>query len=153
VFLAAGSGGSGVSVLILIVVLGGGYLLFIRSIQRKQRNQAADQQNMRAALTVGTEIVTIGGLFGTVVDVEDDAVTLEISDGVTARYDRNAIARVITPADAEEDSADEDDVDDHDVDEDDADENDADAHLVDNNERIDGTDLDVTANSIIEKKD
>jgi preprotein translocase subunit YajC len=136
VYLAAGSSGSGLSFIILIVVLGGGYLLFVRSIQRKQRNQASAAQDMRSSLTPGTEIVTIGGLFGTVVEVDDEAVTLEISDGVTARYDRNAIARVITQVDDADDEAD--------------DENDVDSDLVHD---TDSTDLDTTANSIIDKKD
>jgi preprotein translocase subunit YajC len=126
--LAASSGGSSLSFLILIVVLGGGYLLFIRSIQRKQRAQAATQQSMRESLIPGTEIVTIGGLYATVVDVDDDSVTLEISEGVTSRYDRNAIARVVTPV---EDTSDED----------------------ESADETDSTDLDATAHSIIDKQD
>lgn len=143
-YLAAGKGGSGLSWIILIVVLGGVYLLFIRSIQRKQRNQASSQQQMRNSLDVGAEIVTIGGLYGTVVDVDDDSVMLEISEGVTARYDRNAIARVITPA---EDSADES------ADDDDSDDHSADDHSVDADAEADHSGVDATANSVIEKKD
>jgi len=107
---ASNSGGSSLGFILLIVVLGGGYLLFIRSIQRKQRNQQNSQQQMRDSLTIGTEIVTIGGLYGTVVDVDEESVTLEISDGVTARYDRNAVARFLTPAeDTADDAVDDDD--------------------------------------------
>jgi preprotein translocase subunit YajC len=128
VYQAASGGGSSLPFLILIVVLGGGYLLFIRSIQRKQRNQTSAQQNMRSALTPGTEIVTIGGMYGIVVDVDDDSVMLEIADGVTARYDRNAIARVVTPADeVDEDTTDEDAADEDETDATDQDEIDQDA--------------------------
>ena len=117
--------------LLVILVLGLLYVLFVRSMRRKQQNQASDQQNMRNSLTPGTEIVTIGGLYGTVVDVDDDSVTLEISEGVTARYDRNAIARVVTPVEADETAEEADDSD----------------------GETDSTDLDVTANSVIEQKD
>ena len=50
---------------------------------------------MQSALGPGDDIVTIGGLHATVVAVEDDVVTLELSPGVTARYARPAIARVL----------------------------------------------------------
>ena len=49
----------------------------------------------RAAGRSGDEIVTIGGLHATVVAVDDDVVTVEISPGVNARYARPAIARVL----------------------------------------------------------
>ena len=124
--------------LIILIVLGGGYLLFIRSVQRKQRARAADAQNMRTAVDVGSEIVTIGGLYATVVGGDDDSVMLEIADGVTVRYDRAAVARVVTLADS--------------VDPDASDENDADADLV-SSDSTDGTDLDTTAHSIIDSKD
>ena len=128
---ASGGGGSSLPFLLVILVLGLLYVLFIRSMRRKQQNQASEQQNMRNALTPGTEIVTVGGLYGTVVDVDDDSVTLEISEGVTARYDRNAIARVVTPAEEDETAEEADDSD----------------------GETDSTDLDVTANSVIEQKD
>ena len=56
---------------------------------------------MQSALGPGDEVVTIGGLHATVVDVADDVVTVEISPGVNARYARPAIAKVVkqTPAD------------------------------------------------------
>jgi preprotein translocase subunit YajC len=115
--------------------------MFVRSIQRKQRNQAAAQQDMRSSLIPGTEIVTIGGLFGTVVDVDDESVTLEISEGVTARYDRNAIAKVVTPVEAEDELVD---------DQDDDAQNGTDTDLVSESDK---TELDDIANSIIKKKD
>ncbi len=55
---------------------------------------------MRSALDIGTEIVTIGGLYGTVVGGDDDSVMLEIADGVIVQFDRNAIAKVITPSES-----------------------------------------------------
>jgi len=66
------------------------YLLFIRP-QSKRRREAEQMQRQ-----IGPEdkIITIGGLYGTVVSTDDESVTLEISPGVTARYSRQAIARV-----------------------------------------------------------
>lgn len=74
------------------------YLLFIRP-QSKRRREA---EQMQRALGAGDKIVTIGGLYGTVVEADDEAVTLEISPGVTARYARQSIARVLTSASSPE---------------------------------------------------
>jgi preprotein translocase subunit YajC len=130
---ATKSNGSSLPLLLLIVVLGVVYFVFMRNMRRKQQAQAADQQSMRTNLSPGTEIVTIGGLYGTVVDMDDDSVMLEISDGVTARYDRNAIAKVLSTPETDEtdDDGDQDDLD----------------------HELHSTDLDATANSIVEQKD
>jgi preprotein translocase subunit YajC len=76
------------------------YFLMIRP-QSKKRREAT---TMQSSLGPGDEIVTIGGLYGTVTDVDDETVTLEISPGVTARYARQAVGRVLTSNAAEEET-------------------------------------------------
>ena len=70
------------------------YFLMIRPQQKRRRAT----ESMQRAMGPGDEIVTVGGLYGTVVDINDDVVTLEIAPGVTARYARAAIGKVVTPA-------------------------------------------------------
>src|SRR4029450_7924976 len=90
---AQAQGGSSFMPLLLIVLLFGVmYFMMIRPQQKRRR----EAQAMQAALGPGDQIVTIGGLHGTVVAVDDDVVTLEISPGITARYAPPAIARVTT---------------------------------------------------------
>jgi len=87
---AGGFGGIGpfiIPVLLFAVV----YLMMIRP-QQKRRREALELQS---ALGPGDQIVTIGGLHATVVSLGDDTVELEISPGVTTRYARQAIARVL----------------------------------------------------------
>ena len=92
-YAAAASGGSSLMPLLMIVLLFGVmYFMMIRPQQKRRR----EAQAMQSALGPGDEIVTIGGLHATVVAVEDDVVTVEISPGVNARYARPAIARVLT---------------------------------------------------------
>lgn len=67
------------------------YLLFIRP-QSKRRREA---EQMQRTLGNGDKVITIGGLYGTVVGSDDESVTLEIQPGVAARYARQAIARVL----------------------------------------------------------
>lgn len=91
--------------LLIVLLFGVMYFMMIRPQQKRRR----EAQQMQSALGPGDEIVTIGGLHATVVSVDDDVVTVEISPGVTARYARPAIARVVRqePAAAEEPVAEE----------------------------------------------
>jgi preprotein translocase subunit YajC len=86
--------------LLIVLLFGVMYFMMIRPQQKRRR----EAQAMQSALGPGDDIVTIGGLHATVVAVEDDVVTLELSPGVTARYARPAIARVLKqePVAAEE---------------------------------------------------
>ena len=77
--------------LLIVLLFGVMYFMMIRPQQKRRR----EAQAMQSALGPGDDIVTIGGLHATVVAVEDDVVTLELSPGVTARYARPAIARVL----------------------------------------------------------
>jgi preprotein translocase subunit YajC len=72
------------------------WLLILRPARQRQRAV----MEVQAALAPGTEVVTAAGLYGTVVSVESDVVVLEVAPGVTNRYARQAIVRVLTPTDA-----------------------------------------------------
>ncbi len=98
-FLAATStGGSSLYSLALFVVLGLAiYFLMLRP-QNKRRREAA---SMQSNLGPGDEVQTVGGLFGTVVEVDGDVVTIEPSPGVELRFVRGAIARIVTRAESE----------------------------------------------------
>lgn len=74
-------------------------VLITMRTRRQQREMVAMQQR----LTVGQEVMTSSGLFGTVVDVQPDSVVLQVADGVRTRWAKPAIARVLTPADSETD--------------------------------------------------
>ncbi len=63
---------------------------------------------MQSSIGPGDEIVTIGGLVGTVESIDDNFVYLQVAPEVVTKYRRQAIAQVLTPA------ADNDDEDEHD---------------------------------------
>src|SRR6266571_389255 len=77
------------------------YFLLIRPQQRRARAQ----RELIQSVDVGDEVVTIGGIFGTVRAVDDDAISVEVSPGTTLRFVRSAIARKLTPDDEEEEEA------------------------------------------------
>jgi len=98
--LAANSGGAGsfMPILMIVLLFGVMYFMMIRPQQKRRR----EAESMQSSLGPGAEVVTIGGLYGHVVSVDDDTVTLEVAPGVQNRYARPAIARVVSggPVDA-----------------------------------------------------
>ncbi|MFE6970343.1 preprotein translocase subunit YajC [Isoptericola sp. NPDC057653] len=97
------------SIIILFVVLAG-LMFFMSSRSRKQQRA---QQEFRSQLAPGQEVMTGSGLFGTVVEIdeENDTVTIESSPGTQTRWLRAAIAkRVDTPVEDATEAADETDV-------------------------------------------
>ena len=95
------SGGSLLSLLFPLVLLGGVfYFLLLRPNRTRQRQQ----QSLLESLKVGDEVMTAGGIFGTLKDIdeEDDTVTVEIAPGTDVRMLRRAIAqRLVDEADEE----------------------------------------------------
>jgi preprotein translocase subunit YajC len=79
------------------------YFLLIRPQQRRARQQ----RELTQTTEVGDEVVTIGGLFGVVREVDDDSVLLEVAPGTELRFLRSAIARKLTVEDEAPDDADE----------------------------------------------
>ena len=103
---------------ILIIVLLFGVLWF--AMIRPQRAKVQAQQRMLGTVAPGDEILTVGGIYGIVQELEPDEdggdLIVEIADGIHVRIARKALATVIKPEDDEEDADDEDgDSDDDDV--------------------------------------
>ena len=80
--------------IVLLLFLGLMYFVLIRPQQRQQKKR----NQMLQRMTVGDDVVTIGGLHGNVVaidDAEDNAtVDLLVTDDVVLRFRRSAIAEV-----------------------------------------------------------
>ena len=85
--------GSAAGFLISIVLLGGAFWLLI--VRPRQRQMAAHSQLM-GQLSEGDEIMTSSGIYGTVRQIGDTVVHVEIAPDVTIRVARGAIARRIT---------------------------------------------------------
>jgi preprotein translocase subunit YajC len=69
---------------------------------RPQRRRQLEQQRMIDSLRVGQEIVTAGGLYGTVTEVVADEVRAEIADGIEVRIAKRAIAGIVSEEEDEE---------------------------------------------------
>jgi preprotein translocase subunit YajC len=72
--------------LILIVVVF--YFFFIRP----QMKRSKDQKKFRESLQKGQKIITIGGIHGRIVEIQDTTVTIEVENNVRFRVEKSAIA-------------------------------------------------------------
>lgn len=79
--------------LLIVVVM---YFLMIRPQQRKQKAHQA----LISSLKNGDEVVTAGGLYGTVAGIDDkkNSIYLKISGDVKVKVERHAISRVLSEA-------------------------------------------------------
>ena len=86
--------------LIILIVLVVAFVWF--TVLRPQRRRQAEQEDLFATLRVGDEIVTAGGVYGTIRALRDDVLEVEIAPGTTVRVARRAVAGKIEPEDEEE---------------------------------------------------
>ena len=100
-------------VIIMALMLGVMYVLMVRP----QRQKQSQQQAMINDASVGDDVLTTGGIYGTITEAEGDDVVVEIASGISVHMTRRGIAAVLPP---EEDVEDDDDLleaEDDDVDE------------------------------------
>jgi preprotein translocase subunit YajC len=84
-------------------VQGGGFLIFLVAmfaimyflVIRPQKNKQRAVQDMLSRVGPGDEIITIGGIYGDVIEVADDRVVLEIAEDVHIEVARKAISQVV----------------------------------------------------------
>jgi preprotein translocase subunit YajC len=95
------SGGSLIGLALPILLIVGFYFLLIRP----QRNRQRQQQALVASLEVGDEVMTNGGIFGTIVDIDDDEgiVIVEIAPGTRIRMLRQGISQRFVEDEIDED--------------------------------------------------
>jgi len=82
------SGGSPWSMpLLLVAFVAIMYFFMIRPQQKKQK----EIQKMRESLKVGDRVITSGGVYGKIKEVEDKAFIVEIADGVKVKVDKASV--------------------------------------------------------------
>jgi preprotein translocase subunit YajC len=93
---------------LVIIILLFGLMWFL--LIRPQQARAKAQQQLLRTVEVGDEILTVGGIYGIVQELEPDEeggdLVVEIADGIHVRIARKALATVIKPEDDDEDADD-----------------------------------------------
>ena len=85
--------------IVMVLLLGVMYVLMIRPQRKRQQNH----QSMIDSCGVGEDVLTTGGIYGTVTHAEGDDIVVEIADGVTVHMTRRGIAAVLPPEEDEDD--------------------------------------------------
>lgn len=73
---------------------------------RRQKREAEKVTRMQESVKVGDRVITTSGLYGTVVDLDDDTIDLEIAEDVVTTWLRAAIREVRPVDDADEETTD-----------------------------------------------
>jgi len=68
------------------------FAIFYFMLIRPQRKQEKNRQNMINSLNKNDEVVTTGGIHGTIVNTKEKSVTLRIDENVKIEIEKNSIA-------------------------------------------------------------
>ena len=95
-----------------LIIIAAMFVLLWALLIRPQKAKQQAQKRMLSEVAPGDEILTVGGIYGIVVEVEeeDDDLVVEIADGIHVRISRRAVASVVKPDDDDEAAAADDDV-------------------------------------------
>ena len=92
-----------------LILLAAMFVLLWALLIRPQRQRQQKQQQLLSSVAAGDEVLTVGGLYGIVTEIdEDDDLIVEIAEGIRVRIARRAVGGVVKPED-ETDEVDEDD--------------------------------------------
>jgi preprotein translocase subunit YajC len=84
-------------ILVYFAIIAVAFFLLIVLPQRRRTNA---HRALLASLQVGDEVITIGGILGTIRELDDEKIQLEVAEGIVLTVARNAIAQSVvdTPA-------------------------------------------------------
>lgn len=71
-------------------------LIFYFLLYRPQKKARQEREEMLNSLKIGSRIITIGGIYGTVSELKNDSVKLKIADNVEIEVIKNAVNNILT---------------------------------------------------------
>lgn len=86
------------SILLIVGLIVIFYFMLIRPQQKRMRQQMELMNNLR----VGDDVMTSAGIYGTISEIEEDTVLLEVAEDVLIRVAKNAVVRNFTQHEEEE---------------------------------------------------
>ncbi len=88
-FAEGGAPASGFTQLVPLILI---MLVFWFLLIRPQQNRAKEHRSLIESLKKGDKVITNAGIFGSVTDVKDNYLNIEIADGVRIKIQRDAVA-------------------------------------------------------------
>lgn len=84
----------------LLIVVAFAFLYFV--LIRPQKKRQLQARQMLDSVSIGSEVVTAGGIYGRITELHDDDVMIEIAPNLQVKLARRAIGAVIPPPDEPE---------------------------------------------------
>jgi len=88
-FAEGGASASSFTQLVPLILI---MLIFWFLLIRPQQKRAKEHRNMVEGLKKGDKVMTNGGIYGSITDVKDDFLKVEIAEGVRVKIQRDAVA-------------------------------------------------------------
>ena len=82
--------GGGLSMWIMLALI---FVVMWFFMIRPQKKQQKELQNFRDSLKKGDKVVTIGGIYGTVTEIKEASVLIEVDNGVKIRVSKQALVK------------------------------------------------------------
>ena len=77
-------------------------VIFYFLLWRPQKKQQKERASLLGSLKKGQKIVTIGGIYGAIVELDDEKVKVQVSEKVELTFARTAVANVLSKKNKEE---------------------------------------------------
>ena len=77
-------------------------VIFYFLLWRPQKKQQKERASLLGSLKKGQKIVTIGGIYGEIVELDDEKVKVQVSEKVELTFARTAVANVLSKKNMEE---------------------------------------------------
>jgi preprotein translocase subunit YajC len=90
-----GGGGSMISTLVMFSLI---IFIFYFMIIRPQQKRAKERQSLLDSVKKGDKVITVGGVHGTVVGVEEKTLLIQVADDVKLKYEKSAISSIDRPS-------------------------------------------------------
>jgi len=82
---------TGLMIIVWVLFIGGFYFLFIAPQKKKQK----EHEKMLSALQSGDEVITTGGIFGTITNVKEDRFVVRVADNTKIEIGKGFIQSVV----------------------------------------------------------
>lgn len=93
ILLQAAQGGGAMQQLLMILMI---VVVFYFFMIRPQMKKAKMEKEFKTSLNKGDKVVTIGGVHGKIVDIQDNTFLLEIDNNVKVKVEKSAISAEVT---------------------------------------------------------
>lgn len=86
-----GGGGMFGTLIMFALIIGIFYFMILRPQQRRQK----ERQSLLESIQKGDKVITVGGLHGTVIGLEEKTILVQAGDNIKLKFEKSAISSII----------------------------------------------------------